>query len=146
MLLNIQEEAEEVVHDVFVTLWKKRATLSILNSFHTYMAAILKYKCFEVLAKRNLARRKASLDNMTVEHEDPSTQQWLDFKYLREELEQAICQLPEKCQLIFRLSREHYLTDKEIAEKLDISVNTVRTQMHRALQKLKASLNSFFCL
>ncbi|HMR17764.1 MAG TPA: RNA polymerase sigma-70 factor [Sphingobacterium sp.] len=145
MILNVQEEAEEIVHDVFVTLWKKRATLSILNSFRTYMGAILKYRCFEVLAKRSQAREKASIDNI-VEQEDLSTQQWLDFKYLREELEEAICQLPEKCQLIFRLSREQYLSDKEIAEKLDISVNTVRVQMHRALRKLKSSLNSFFCL
>lgn len=81
-----------------------------------------------------------------VEKEDYSTQHWLDFDYLREELEAAISRLPEKCQLIFRMSREDELDDKVIAEKLHISVNTVRTQMYRALQKLKASRNFLFLL
>lgn len=146
LLLNSHEDAEEVVHDIFVNLWKKRATpLRIQNSFHTYIAAMLKYKCFEVLAKRRQKRSKIILGK-ELEEADNSTQQWLDFEYLQEELEKAVCLLPERCQLIFRLSREQMLTDKEVAERLDLSVNTVRTQMHRALQKLKTSLNSFFLL
>jgi len=77
-----------------------------------------------------------------LEMADLSTLQWLDFEALREELEKAVTQLPEKCRLIFRLSREQHLSDKEIAQELHLSVNTVRTQMQRALQKLKTAINT----
>jgi RNA polymerase sigma-70 factor (family 1) len=145
LLLNSTEDAEELVHDIFVNLWKKRETIHITHSFHTYIAAMLRYACFRTLAER---RRKRMTDSSTElpETSDNHTQEWLDFEYLQQELEAAVGQLPEKCQLIFRLSREQGLSDKEIAAQLDISVNTVRTQMHRALVNLKGNLNSFFLL
>jgi RNA polymerase sigma-70 factor (ECF subfamily) len=145
LLLNSYEDAEELVHDIFVSLWKKRSTLTIKYSFHTYIAAMLQYGCFKVLANRKRQRIR-QISGELPEKEDLSTQQWLDFEQLRQELEAAVGQLPDKCRLIFRLSREQGLTDKEIAQKLEISVNTVRVQMHRALAKLKTSLNSFFFL
>lgn len=147
LLLNCQEDAEEIVHDIFVTLWNKRATLRILHSFRTYIAAMLQYGCFKTLAKRkHLGSHRIEAINEGLEIPDSSTQEWMDFDALREELEAAVCQLPEKCQLIFRLSREQHLSDKEISEDLHLSVNTVRVQMHRALEKLKGSLTSFFFL
>lgn len=146
LLLRSQEDAEEIVHDIFVRLWQKRETLQIKNTFHTYIAAMLQYGCFEALANRKRHRVDTPMESVPDAADTSSTQEWLDFAYLRQELEQAVQQLPDKCQLIFRLSREQGMSDKEIAEKLDISVNTVRTQMHRALQKLKTPLNSFFVL
>src|SRR5699024_9510690 len=103
------------------------------------------YRCFKALAKRRNLRQKINTDEQP-EFPDFSTQEWLDFEDLQQELEEAVSRLPEKCQLIFRMSREQYLSDKDIAQELDLSVNTVRTQMHRALQKLKTSLSSFFLL
>lgn len=145
VLLNSSEDAEELVHDIFVRIWKGRHTLVINSTFHAYIAAALQYGCFEILASRK-RRRERQMAREIPETADFSMQQRLDFDSLREELEGVISSLPEKCQLIFRLSRSEGLSNKEIAEQLDISVNTVRTQMHRALGKLKASLNSFFLL
>ncbi len=144
ILLDSNEDAEELVHDIFVKLWRKRNTIALRHSFHTYIAAMLQYACFEVLASR---KRSVSVKNNEMPHlADTSTQEYLDFDSLRIQLEDAVKQLPDKCQLIFRLSREEGLPDKVIADKLDVSVNTVRTQIARALRKLKASLNSFFIL
>lgn len=145
ILLRSQEDAEELVHDIFVTLWNKREKLHILNSFYTYIAAMLQYGCYRVLAKRRQFRKREMTGDV-LEQADLSTQQWLDFEDLREELEIAVSRLPERCRLIFRLSREEDLSDKEIAQELQLSVHTVRTQMHRALQKLKTAINIFFFL
>jgi RNA polymerase sigma-70 factor (family 1) len=142
VLLHSHEDAEELVHDIFVRLWKKRTSLSITHSFHTYIAAMLQYGCFDILATRKKQRTEPQLPEMA----DVSTQQWLDFEALRQQLEAAVSQLPEKCRLVFRLSRENGLSDQQIADELDLSVNTVRTQMHRALTKLKTNLHSFFLL
>lgn len=143
VLLNSSEDAEELVHDIFVRIWKGRQTLVINSTFHAYIAAALQYGCFEILANRKRQRARLMTGEMP-EIADFSTQQRLDFDSLSEKLEAVISSLPDKCRLIFRLSRTMGLSNKEIAEQLDISVNTVRTQMHRALGKLKASLNSFF--
>jgi RNA polymerase sigma-70 factor (family 1) len=145
MMLNNYEEAEETVHDIFVKLWRKRATIIIEHSIHTYLSSVLRYDCFRKLADQKRKKEKAlSLAAMT--DADDSTREYLDFEALQKELETAISALPEQCQLIFRLSREEGLTDKQIAKELDVSVNTIRTQKHRALKKLKSSLNSFFLL
>lgn len=145
LLLNSQEDAEELVHDIFVTLWRKRTQLQIHHTVQAYIGAMLQYGCFKVLASRRRRRLKQT-DAEAPEMEDASTEQWLEFNALREELERAITRLPDQCQLVFRLSREQQLSDKEIAQHLHLSVHTVRTQMHRALQKLKTSLGVFFSL
>lgn len=145
LLLNSYADAEETVHDIFVAIWQKRGTLVIRNTFHTYIAAMLQYSCFKRLAEN---RRKTIITDSAGFHEisDHSTTEWLDFEHLQEDLERAVSALPEKCQLVFRLSREQGLTDQQIADQLEVSVNTVRTQMHRALTRLKTSLNNFFLL
>ena len=145
LLLQSPQDAEEVVHDIFVSLWNKRATLLIHHSPQTYLGAMLQYACFKVLAERKRKRVYTTSEELP-ELYDATTQEYLEFAQLQRELESAVQQLPEKCQLVFRMSREQGLTDKEIAAELDVSVNTVRTQMHRALGKLKNSLDSFFVL
>ena len=107
---------------------------------------MLQYGCFETLANRKRRRIDNVVEHLPDTIDTSSTKEWLDFEYLRNELENAVQLLPERCQLIFRLSRDEDMSDKAIAEKLNISVNTVRTQMHRTLQKLKTSLSSFFML
>lgn len=145
VLLNNQEEAEEVVQDIFVAIWKKAERIEIKNGVATYLSAMLHYHCFEHLANRKRERkRKQGLPQ--IAEADDGTREYLAFESLQEELEKAVSALPQQCQLIFRLSREEGLTDKQIAAELDVSVNTVRTQKHRALQKLKTSLNGFFIL
>jgi len=143
LLLGSTEDAEELVHDIFVTLWKKRERVVIRETFHGYISAMLQYAAFKILAER---KRKWELRSSLElpEVADHSTQQWLDFEYLRSELETAIRQLPDKCRLVFELSRKEGLSDQEIAKQMEISINTVKTQKRRALEKLKTSLNSFF--
>jgi RNA polymerase sigma-70 factor (family 1) len=130
------EDAEEIVQDAFADLWKSRATIKLNYTFHTYIAAVVKYKCYRHIVSRKPA---ALQPENAPEHEDRSTEEWLDFISLRDSLEAAVTQLPDKCQLIFRLSREQGLTDNEIARRLEIAPKTVRTQMYRALKKLRAA-------
>lgn len=145
VILDSDEDAEEAVHDIFVILWKKKASIDIRHTFNTYIAAMLRYRCFKILASRR-QRNQGCNESDLPEISDNATQNYLDFENLREQLEKAVTGLPEKCQLIFRLSREEGLTDKQIASKLNLSANTVRTQMQRALRKLRTSLDTFFIL
>lgn len=142
-MLQSKQEAEEVVHDVFVKLWQKKNAITLKHSFKTYLVAMLHYSCFRILAQRKRKRHTEYLDTLP-DLQDCNTQEYLDHGYLLKELDTALNSLPEKCKLIFKLSRETGLSDKEIATTLNLSVNTVRTQMYRALSKLKTRMGSFF--
>ena len=146
LLLGNNDEAEEVVHDIFIQLWHKKGDIHIRFTFNTYISAMLRYHCFSLLAKRRKNGTNLNSGSSIIEIADNSTEEYLDFESLRDQIENAVSALPEKCQHIFRLSREEGLTDKEIAAELNLSIHTVRTQMKRALQKLRTSLNGFFIL
>jgi RNA polymerase sigma factor (sigma-70 family) len=126
-------------------------TIKLQYGFHTYIAAILKYEILRVLADRKKKRlqgqagsRDLSLPDSFETLPDHSTEQRLDFLDLQRQLEASVSQLPEKCQLVFRLSREKGLSEKEIAENLQVSPKTVQNHIHRALQILKNTFRQPF--
>lgn len=144
--LQSHADAEEVVQDAFINLWNRRNKLQIRHSFHTYIAAVVRY---EVMAK--IAGKKKALvsieDVQTVPVVDDSTQEWLNFSDLRKEIDAAVEALPEKCRLVFRMSRNEGLSEKQISEELDIAQKTVEAHMSSALKKLRIKFskkNVFF--
>jgi RNA polymerase sigma-70 factor (ECF subfamily) len=74
----------------------------------------------------------------------PSSDNTLLQKDLNQQVAQIVCGLPEKCQQIYRLSREEYLSHREIAQKLNISTKTVENQLTIALRRLRLSLGECF--
>lgn len=143
LLLDIREDAEEVIHDLFVSLWNRRSHIQLKYSFATYVSASLRYALYTFLASRKhkASRMITSIDSLQPQPDLEHTPvEWLEFEELQDKIEKAISALPEKCQLVFRLSREHGLTDKQIAHQLSISAKTVQNHMTAALKKLRSSL------
>jgi len=141
-----QQEAEEIVQTVFVNLWRRRNTLQVRCALSTYLAAMLKYEIIASFARRRkeslLKQRLVSLQQA----EDNGTVEWLEYEQLLEDIEKTVAALPEKCRLVFRLSREEGLSGKQIATSLDISPKTVEAHMNRALKALSASLRQLTSL
>ena len=144
--LQSNTDAEEVVQDAFTDIWKGRHRIKIKYSFHTYIAAIIRYKVMAKIAsnKREIADYVEDVYNLHVE--DNATVQWLGFNELRDEIEKSVKALPEKCQLVFRMSREGDMSDKEIAQDLNISRKTVEAHISRALKLLRVSINQFLVI
>lgn len=142
--LNDRSDAEEVVQDAFSDIWTARHRNTIKHTFHTYLAAVVKYK---VMAKLGQTHRRSTIEHAedlsTLHIADHSTEDWLSFQDLRSEVESAVKALPEKCQLVFRMSREQGKSDKEIAANLDLSQKTVEAHITRALKALRSSIGSF---
>jgi RNA polymerase sigma-70 factor (family 1) len=133
------EEAEEIVHDIFVALWNRRETLQITSDFGVYLAVSVKYRVMKVLAKRYQQRNYAATAELSLS--DNCTQEWLQFSELQSQLGKLIAALPEKCQLVYKLSRESGFTQKQIAQELHISEKTVEAHLTKALKTLRAGLN-----
>lgn len=135
-----EDVAAEIVQDIFVSLWQRRATLQIKNGLATYLSASIKYKVINHLASQYKQQQHlVSLASSAPQTTD-STNDWLAEKELRRLLDEAINQLPPKCKMVFLMSREENKTYAEIANELGISEKTVEAHLSKALSSLRQSL------
>jgi RNA polymerase sigma-70 factor (ECF subfamily) len=141
--LNNLADAEEVVQNVFADLWKRRAEIDIQQSLKSYLAAAVKFQVYSLLYKKHRQRhfeQSLQQNSSATSH----VEEQFDLKALQEKLQQTSARLPGRCRLVYELSRDAGLSNKEIARSLDISEKTVENQITKALKFLRTSLKSFF--
>ncbi len=145
--LNDTELSKECVSDLFSHLWEKRETITVTISLRSYLHRSVQNRCLNLLKKKKIENKYVDFVMRTGLINDRAYQEKITDGYYSKELTQkineAIGQLPDRCQEIFRLSRFEHLSYKEIAQKLALSPKTVENQMGIALSKLKQSLNRF---
>ena len=142
--MRSKEQAEEIVQDVFVSLWERRETVVVTSSLEAYLHTSVKYQSINAL-KKKLAR--PDIEAGFPEHFHPATndtEDQLAGKELEQLVQEAIKALPTKCRIIFDLSRNAGLTYNEIATQLDISPKTVETQISIALARIKTHLGKYW--
>lgn len=144
--IDSQEDAEELVQDIFIDLWNSRKRIKIDTSVHLYIAAMLRYKIIATIAKRKKQIYYTTNEIDVISIQDHSTEQWLSFEETRVNLETVISTLPDKCQIVFRLSREEGLSDRQIADDLGVSKKNVEAHISRALKILRDSILQFLIL
>ncbi|MNK03499.1 ECF RNA polymerase sigma factor SigW [compost metagenome] len=140
--LDNEVEAEEVVQDVFFSVWKRKESLEIQHSLNTYLSAAVKY---QIINRQTRQYRKAAeiSSHMHVKSSEEgidSTQLWFSEKELKQQLDHHIDKLPEKCRIIFKMSRESYKSNAEIAKELGVSEKNVEAHITRAINTLKNKL------
>lgn len=136
------EEAEEVVQNIFMSLWNRRAVIIITTTLGAYLTTSVKYWIIKILDKQY--HQQKYTQSIASNVLDDSTQQWLEFLDLKEILDRYISELPEKCQLVFSMSRNLNMSQKQIAEELNISEKTVEAHMGKAIKTLRTRFNQFF--
>lgn len=140
-----REVSEELIQDIFTSLWEKRHTATIDN-LSNYLFAALKYKIINYI-HREMSRR-AYLESQALPHEKAinSTEETVFLDDLNDALDREIKKLPSKRQRIFRLYRQENLSMKQVAAQLGISEKTVENQLSKAFKMLKLSLRQFLVL
>lgn len=143
-----QETAEDLVKDVFINLWNKHEKLEINSSLSGYLFQAVRNSCINYL-QRNKSHRHLSIEELeylNLKISEPVSNNYTEENILAKELEcrilQEINKLPVSCKKIFELSRFEGLSHKKIAEKLEISENTVKVQLYRALKTIRDALSS----
>ena len=139
-IVRVREVAEEVVSDVFHTIWQNRDRIEV-TSHRSYLYTAVRNRGLDYL--RSLSRMTPFCDLQMASHvavDLPDSHELITREELDALIRKSIAALPDQRQLIFRMSREDGLKYREIAQRLNISVKTVETQMGRALRHLNQSV------
>lgn len=137
-----RELAEEVVEDVFVKLWCNRERVKQIENLNVYLYTAIKHQSLNSLSKESRRLVTESLELSGHDQLDnDSPHDLLVTSELMNSIQAAIDCLPPRCKLIFQLVREDQLKYKEISEILNISVNTIDSQMAIAVKRLCSALN-----
>lgn len=136
-------DAENIVQDVFVSLWNRRTELNISSGLEGYLIVSVKYRIIKLYDKHRSQRLYAENAFATGDVLDDSTQQYLEFEELRHRLEELIGALPERSALIYRMNKEDGMSHKAIATELGMSEKAVNAQLVRIKKTLRTGLNSF---
>ena len=137
------EIAEEIVEDVFVKLWINRSRINEIENLTVYLYVATKNKALNAVSQKARALIQAPFDDLDIETgnmvSDPYTS--LITAEMMQKMQQAVESLPPRCKLIFKLVREDGLKHREVAEVLNISINTVDVQMAIAIKKICTTLH-----
>ena len=149
-----EEDAENITQDVFVALWEKKETLVYVENMNAYIFKLVRNRCIDHLKHKIIQEKYVTSTQSVYERELSLKLQSLEEfdvdiapeEKLEKIVTDAINTLPNKCREIFLLSRYEGLKYKEISERLNLSVNTIETQMGIALKKLREKLRGYLFL
>ena len=136
--------SEEIVQDIFIYLWEKKEKIKIESSVKSYLLRASKNRSLNFIRdernKMDIHQRLKDFNRQSVEMPDKV----MDANQLREVIDNAISNLPERCREVYILGKEKNLCYKEISEEMGISVKTVEVQMGIALKKLREQLRPYY--
>jgi len=139
-IIKDQDTAEEIVQDLFFRFWQNREKTIIESTLNGYLFRSVHNKCLHYINHMKIVERYAK-ENAGVEKEvseDPLD--IIKYRELQEKINNILEKLPERCSLIFCMSRFEGMKYNEIAEKLSVSVKTVEANMGKALKEFRRVL------
>jgi len=139
-----EDDAKNLVQDVFLKFWNDRQNLNILSSVRAYLFTSVKNKCLDFLKHSKILPGFQSLSE--IQDIEGETFETFVLSELEAILDESLSKLPGRCREIFELSRFDGLKNKEIAARLNISEKTVENQMTKALHILKTELKDYLPL
>lgn len=141
-ILGDEDDAREVVHQVFVKLWERRKEIDMSTSLKSYLFTAVHNRSLNVIRDR----KKFSSEELPEQVEEWDVSAQVESMELEEKIRTAIATLPERCRQIFELNRFDGLSYGRIAGQLDISIKTVENQMSKALKILREQLARYLSL
>jgi RNA polymerase sigma-70 factor (family 1) len=137
-LIGNKEDAADIVQEIFLSLWNRRAALDINSSLSAYLFTSVRYQTIHYIEK-NITRKEYVdlLSGLSEQYENTSPESALQAKELGETIQSAISRMPPKMKEVYLLSRQEGLTHNQIADRLNISEETVKKHIQHALQLIK---------
>ena len=145
-MLKNKEASEDIIQEVFISIWNKKETLEVKTTLKSYLYACVAYKVYSHFRKNKENFKVELLEgfNTQVQYLNPET------KLIQDEfinhINSIIDALPPRCKQVFQMSREEQLSHKEIALKLNISTKTIETHITKAIKALRTSLGKSYSI
>ena len=139
-ILRDSSAAEDIVQDLFLWLWTKRATLPLIDEPRAYLLRATRNRSLNWLRDRaKIPSADGDMPEIPSREQQPIKQ--LELAELKARIDAAIDSLPERCRLVYVLCRLEGMPRNEVAERLNISLKTVENQMTRAYRYLRDYLS-----
>ena len=136
------DAAEDVVQELFYTLWKDRSTLKIVWSVKAYLYGAARNQSLQYLEHLHIRKQyyqKIATDHLPESDPNDSPQKILEYKELEQRIEHVLGKLPGRRREIFRMNRFEGKKYEQIAQEMSLSVKTIEAEMSKALQTLRKS-------
>jgi RNA polymerase sigma-70 factor (family 1) len=143
-MLNDEDEAMDVVQDVFSILWENAMNNSAIITLKNYLFVAVRHRTLNAIAKGKRREDYISSLAIFIDKGDYATDNLVAFNEFVKQMENEVANLPPKMREVFDMSRNLGYSHKEIAERLQISDHAVKKSINRALKILKAQLSSVF--
>ncbi|MBE9600950.1 RNA polymerase sigma factor [Pedobacter sp. MC2016-24] len=145
--LKNKEEAQDIVQDVFVSLFKNRDKLVGVQNLSSYLYRSALNKVFDVFKHKYVVNEYIALQgNSEGQYAAEGTDFFIREQLLKKIIDSSIEKMPPKMKEIFLLKKYEYLSTRQIAEKLGVSELTVSTQLKRATKILRLNIDKFILL
>jgi RNA polymerase sigma-70 factor (ECF subfamily) len=135
------EDAQEIIHETFLKIWKAKESLELVKSFEDYAYTLAKNLLFNQLKRKKMSQRvMQSLSDQTVKNAGPAPDQEYLYKQYYQTAINAINQLSEQKRRIFLLRTQEGRSLGEIADEMGISVSAVKKHLYAAFDSVKEAL------
>jgi len=139
--LGNSTDAEDVVQEVFISLWRNRHSIEIKDTLSPYLFTALRYCIIKTIYRKGKKGQYVPLSPDELQCDENFSEELLEYKDLQQAVNREINDLPERMREIYRLSRYENLSAGEIAERLHISEQTVKNTISATLRKLRVKLS-----
>lgn len=143
-LTGNREEAKEIVQEIFIKIWLRRAELPALESIDNYLFILSRNLAYDLFRKKltqaSLKENLARLDSSAMQQPEEAS----DFRKLQQLHARAVQQLPPQQQKVYLLSREEGLTHQQIASQIGIAAETVKKHMMAALRSVRTFVRDHY--
>lgn len=145
-MLKNKEACEDIIQEVFISIWNKRKNLKINTSLKSYLHTSVMYGVYSYYRKNSNKMNVELLEGFNTHVQYDNAETLLIQKEIISQINYVVKSLPKKCRLVFELSRNEQLSHNEIAEKLNISTKTIEAHITKALKAIRSSLGTAYSI
>jgi RNA polymerase sigma-70 factor (ECF subfamily) len=136
-----REDADEIVNDTFLVIWDKQDELKLDETIKSFLYTVVRNKSLNLLKKRKIEITELD-ENFEVSSGEISPLDMIQARETEAAIFKMIDKLPPKCRQIFLLSRREHLSNREIANIMEINEKTVENQITIAIRFIRNGLNT----
>lgn len=142
-LIKLEHEIDDILQDVFLKIWLNRSKITSPDTFSAYIFTITKNNVISFIRiHEKEIKLKAGLQDNQILH-DFESESKIEYKELEQRVNNLLEQLPDTSKTVYDYSRKQGLSNKEISDKLGVSVKTVEYHITKTLKYLKENLKEF---